>query len=131
MPSKKFKRIRREDVPQAFDLSAVSQTEVTYLPGGLDRALEGSTRNRHHAFKGMAWHLGGGLSVKPGDWLLLPLRGIEDWWLVYLSEPLRMLIVSTGGGYLEITKKTFLFQTLDVRYNAPWEGDQTDEPRSS
>lgn len=125
VPSKKFKRIKREEVPQAFDLDLVNFEDVTYLPGGIDRAMADAARNRHQTFNGVNWSLGGDLSVAPGDWILLPFGGDRTWWLVYSSGPRLMIIVSQGGGYLRFSKPSFLTLTLDVRRTPPWE----DEPK--
>lgn len=119
VPSKKFKRIKREEVPLAFDLDQVNYSEVMYLPGGALRAAEGAQKNRARTFTGVAWSLGGELSVLPGDWILLPLCGGQDWWLIYSSGVTEMIIVSRGGGYLKITKPQFLTLTLDVRGTPP------------
>lgn len=125
VPSKKFKRIKREEVPQAFDLDLVNCEDVTYLPGGIDRAMHDAKRNRHQTFHGVSWSLGGEILVAPGDWLLLPFGGSVEgdrrsWWLIYSSGPQQSIIVSQGGGYLRFTKENFLTLTLDVRRLPPW-----------
>lgn len=121
VPSKKFKRIKREEVPQAFDLDLVNFESVTYLPGEIDRAILGAKKNRCMTFEGVVWSLGGDISVAPGDWLLLPLGGEDRWWLVYASSTQRQIVVSMGGGYLCLSKDSFLRLTLDVRRIPPWE----------
>lgn len=124
MPSKKFKRIKKEELPQPFDLSLVHERDVTYLPGGIDRALIEAARNRHHAFRGVAWGLGGEIKVLPGDWLHLNLEGQENWWLVYSADHNYQVIVSQGGGYRLINKNTFACRTLNLRHFPPWESIQ-------
>lgn len=125
MPSsKKFRRIKREEIPQAFDLDLVTNQDVTYLPGGIERALVDASRNRHHTLRGIAWGLGGGIAVRPHDWLLAKFDGAQSWWLVYASEPQRMILVSEGGGYRSIDRNGFLLVTMDYSEKAPWTQDE-------
>jgi len=120
MPIKKFKRIKKEEIPQAFDLDLVNHTEVLYLPGGIDKALYEALKHRHHTFHGIAWDLGEGNTVRAGDWVQIPMAGQESWWIIYKADQKNAIIVSEGGGYLRISKENFLQSVLRTRRTPPW-----------